>query len=112
METAEKKSFFHLMMLSVRFGRDSSVGTTTRYGLDGPGIESSWWGFSPSVQTCPETHPASCTSGTGSLPGLKRPGRGVDHPRHLASRLKKLYSFTSTTPMGPLDSLQGELCPL
>jgi hypothetical protein len=23
-------------------GRDSSVGTATRYGLDGPGIESRW----------------------------------------------------------------------
>jgi len=27
--------------------------------------------------------------GTGSFPGVKRPGRGVDHPPHLASRLKK-----------------------
>jgi hypothetical protein len=24
-------------------GRDSSVGIATRYGLDGPGIESRWW---------------------------------------------------------------------
>jgi len=27
--------------------------------------------------------------GTGSFPGVKRPGRGVDHPPHLALRLKK-----------------------
>jgi len=26
--------------------------------------------------------------GTGSFPGLKRPERGVDHPPHLAPRLK------------------------
>jgi hypothetical protein len=26
-------------------GRDSSVGTATCYGLDGPGIESQWWIF-------------------------------------------------------------------
>ena len=25
-------------------GRYSSVGIATRYGLDGPGIESRWWG--------------------------------------------------------------------
>ena len=25
-------------------GRDSSVGTAARYGLDGPGIEFRWWG--------------------------------------------------------------------
>jgi len=27
--------------------------------------------------------------GTGSFPGVKRLGCGVDHPPHLASRLKK-----------------------
>jgi hypothetical protein len=31
-------------------------------------------------QTGPEAHPASCTKGTGSLPGVKRPGCGADHP--------------------------------
>ena len=53
----------------------------TRYGLDGPGIES-WWGarFSAPVQTDPGAHPPSCTMGTGSLPGVKRPRCGPDHP--------------------------------
>jgi hypothetical protein len=37
----------------------------------------------------PEAHPASCTMGTGSIPGVKRPVRGVDHPPHLVPRLKK-----------------------
>jgi hypothetical protein len=32
--------------------------------------------FSPLVQTGPGVHPASCTLGTGSFPGVKR-GRGV-----------------------------------
>ena len=27
-----------------------------------------------------ETNPASCTMGTGSFPGVKRQGHGVDHP--------------------------------
>jgi hypothetical protein len=35
--------------------------------------------FSAHVQTGPGLHPASCTMGTGSFPGVKRPGRGVDH---------------------------------
>jgi hypothetical protein len=35
--------------------------------------------FSASFQTGIEAHPASCTMGTGSFPGVKRPGRGVDH---------------------------------
>ena len=45
----------------VMSGRDSSVGIATRYGLDGPGIESA------PVQIDPWTHSASCTMGTRSL---------------------------------------------
>ena len=36
--------------------------------------------FSTLVQTGPGAYPASCTMGTGSFPGVKRPGRGADHP--------------------------------
>ena len=53
-----------------------SVGIATDYGLDGPGIETRWGGFSAHVQTGPGAHPASCTIGTGSFPGVKY-GRGV-----------------------------------
>jgi len=42
--------------------------------------------FSAPVQTCPEAHPASYRMGTGSFPGVKRSGRGVDHPPHPAPR--------------------------
>ena len=71
-------------------GRDSSVGIATRYGLEGPGIESRLGArFSAPVQTGPGAHPASYAVGIASLPGVKRPGRGVDHPPHLAPRLKK-----------------------
>ena len=36
--------------------------------------------FSAPVKTGPGVHSASCTRGTGSFPGVKRPGRGADHP--------------------------------
>jgi len=36
--------------------------------------------FSLPLQTCPGAHPASCTMGTGLFTGVKRLGRGVDHP--------------------------------
>jgi hypothetical protein len=53
-------------------GPGSVVGIATDYGLDDPGIESRWGArFSPPVQTCPGAHPASCTMGTGSFPGVK-----------------------------------------
>jgi hypothetical protein len=60
---------------------DSSVGIDTRYGLDGPGIESRWGArFSAPVQTAPGAYPTFYTTGTGSFPVVKRPGRGFDHP--------------------------------
>jgi hypothetical protein len=73
-----------------KYGRDSSVGIATGYGLDGPGIESRWGArFFAHVQTDPGAHPASCTWGTGSFPRVKRPGRGADHPPHTSAEVKK-----------------------
>jgi hypothetical protein len=55
-------------MIHLAVGRDSVVGIATRYGMDGPGIESPVAArFSAAVQTGPGAHPASCTMGTGSL---------------------------------------------
>ena len=71
------------------------------YVLDGPGIKSRSGRDLPLlVQTGSKAHPASYTMGTGSFKGIERPGRGVDHPPHLAPRLKKEWSYTSTTPLG------------
>ena len=61
--------------------RDSLVGTATGYLLDGPGIQSPVGAtFSAAVHTGPGAHPGSYTMDTGSLAGLKQPGRGVNHP--------------------------------
>ena len=63
-------------------GPGSVVGIATGYGLDGPGIESRWGArFSAPVQTGPGAHPASCTMGTVSFPGVKN-GRGVTLTPH------------------------------
>jgi len=60
----------------------SVVGTATGYGLDGPGIESlRGASFSAPVQTGPGAHTTSCTTGTGSFPGVKS-GRGVTLTPH------------------------------
>jgi hypothetical protein len=45
--------------------------------------------ISAPVQTCPGSNPASYTIGAGSFLGIKRSGRGVDQPPHIAQRLKK-----------------------
>ena len=61
--------------------------------------------LSAPVQIGSEAHPASYTMGTGAFPEVKRPGRGADYASHLASRLSKEYSYTST----PLLGLRGLL---
>jgi hypothetical protein len=77
-------------VLEVYLYKDSPVGMATRYGLHGLGIKSLWEArFSAPVQTDPGAHPVSYTMSTVSFAGIKRPERGVDHPPHLGSRLKK-----------------------
>ena len=84
-------------------GPGSSVGIATDYWLDVSGIESRWWRDFLPVQTGPGTHPASCTMGTGSFPGV--PGRAAEHspflvPQSWKSRAISLPTFCATT--GPV----------
>jgi hypothetical protein len=70
-------------------GRDSSVGTASRYWLDGPGLESRCEArFHSPVQTGPGAHPAFYTMGTGSFPGVKQLGRGVGYPSPSSAAVK------------------------
>jgi len=54
--------------------------------------------FSALVQTDPGAHPASYTMGIGSLPELKRPERGIDHPLHIGEGKKAIPLQTRTGP--------------
>ena len=62
--------------MNVLCGLGSSVGVATELRAGRSGIESRWGRDFPPVQTGLGAHPASCTMGNGSLPGVKR-GRGV-----------------------------------
>ena len=79
-------------------GRDGVIGVAASYGLDGPGIESRWRrdfpnpprpsvGLTqPPLQWVPDV-----------FPGLKRPGRGVDHPPPSSAEVKErveLYPYS------------------
>jgi hypothetical protein len=57
------------------------------------------------VRIGPWAHPASCTTGTGSFPGLKRPGCGADHPPLLVPRSRKVR----TIPLPLSGLLRGTL---
>jgi hypothetical protein len=75
-----------------------------------PWIQSRWGArYSLPVQTGRGAHPASYTVGTGSFPGVKRPGRGVDHPPQSSTEVRESRAITSAPPIGLRGLLQGEL---
>jgi len=57
--------------------------------------------ISAPVQTGPGAHPASCTLDTGSFPGVKRPGRGVDHPPPSSAEDEGRVELYICSPSGP-----------
>ena len=71
-------------------GRDSSVGSATRYGLDGPGIETRC-GREFSHMSVPALGPnqTPVCAVSGPFTGGKVLKRGVNHPPYLEPRLKK-----------------------
>ena len=61
--------------------------------------------FSLPLQTYPAVHPASCTMGTGLFTGVKRLGRGVDHPPLSNIEVKErveLYFYSSSEASWPV----------
>jgi len=89
-------------------GRDSSDVIATRYGLEGPGMESrQGTRFSASVQTGLEFHPTSYTVGTGSFPGVKRPGCGADLPPISSAEVKERVELYLYFPFGPSWPVPG-----
>jgi hypothetical protein len=87
-------------------GQERSVGIATRYGLDGPGIDSRWGrDFSTPTKTGPGAHSAFCTTGTGVSRGVKRPGRGVDRLPTSITEVKgtvKLYLYFPSESSWPV----------
>ena len=96
----DARSTTHQIYWILIAGRDSSVGIANRYGLICQGIESRCRrDFPQPVQTRPGVHPASYTMGTASLPGLKRPGRGVHHLPSFNSEVKERVEIYLYSPL-------------
>jgi len=52
-----------------------------------------------------QTYPASYKIDTGSFPGVKRPGRGADHPPIYSAEVKgriELYLYSPSGPSWPV----------
>jgi len=86
----------------------SSVGTATRYGLDGPGIESRLQRDFPHTSrpalgsTQPPVRWVLGLSGGG---GVNRRGRVVDHPLPSSAEVKErvqLYFYSTSGPSWPV----------
>ena len=89
-------------------GRDGSVGVATRYGMDGPGIESWLWArFSATVQNGPGAHSAPIQWVPGLSWGVKRPGRGVEDPPPSRDEVKKRIELYLYSPSGPTWPVLG-----
>ena len=85
---AEVKERVELYLFCV--GRGSSVRIETCYGLDGPGIETRWAGI---FYICPHRPWGPLrllyNGYRVSFPGVKRPGRGVNHPHPSSAEVKE-----------------------
>ena len=68
--------------------------------------------FTPLVQTGSGAHPACYTMGTGSFPGVNRPGRGVDHPRPCSIEVKEIVELYLYSLSGPSWAVIGWTLPL
>jgi hypothetical protein len=87
-------------------GPDIVVGTATRYELHGPGIESRWgWDFQHPFRPALGPTQPPVQLGTGSFPGVKRSGRGVDHQPPSSAEVKErveLYLCSQFVPSWPV----------
>jgi hypothetical protein len=84
-------------------GRNNVVGIATRYWLAGrsgdriPVVAK----LSTPVRTGPGAHTDSCKVDTGLFPGVKRSGRGVDHPPPCSPEDTKTVEVYLLFPSGP-----------
>jgi hypothetical protein len=85
-------NYFIIIALNISrgLGSDSSVGIATRYGRTVRGSNS---GGGEIFSTRPDRpwgpHSLLYTGYRVSFPGVKRPGRGVDHPPSSSARVKE-----------------------
>jgi hypothetical protein len=94
-------------------GRDSAVGIATRYGLDGPQIESRWGRNFPTRPDRPWGPTSLIYVGYRvSFPGIKRPGRGVDHPFPSSADVKESVELYLCSPSRPSRPVSGWAVPL
>ena len=64
------------------------------------------------LETGPGAHPDSCTMRTGSLPGVKWPGRCVNHPLPSSAEVTERaepYLYSPSVPLPSMNSVGSSL---
>ena len=89
-------------VLYILVRRNTSVSIATRHGLDGQGIESRCGARLPAhVHTAPEAPRSLLCNAYQIFPGVKEPGRGVDHPLTSSAEVEErieLYIYSPCVP--------------
>ena len=92
--------------------QDSTVGIATRYGLDGPGIESRWgWDCPHQSRKALGPTQSLVRRVPGPFPGDKAVGCGVDHPPTSSAEVKVRVELYLYSPSGPSWSVLGWTLP-
>jgi hypothetical protein len=68
--------------------------------------------FSAPIQNGSGAHPVSYIMDTGSFPGVKRPGRDVDHPPQSNAEVKEELELYLYSPSGPSWPVVRRTAPL
>jgi hypothetical protein len=94
-----------------RVGRDSSVGIATRYGLDGPGIESRWGGgeIFLTLPDRPWGPPSLLYNRYRLFPGGKAAGAWRSPTTPSSAEVKESVELYLYSPLGLRGLLLGEL---
>jgi hypothetical protein len=83
-------------------GKNSTVRIATRCGLGRSGYRIPVGErFSAPVRAGPGAYPASYAMATGSFPGVKLPGRGVDHQLPYSAEVEGRVDLYILSPSGP-----------
>jgi len=61
--------------------------------------------FSEPIQTGSGAHLITYAMGTGSFPGVKQPGLGLDHPPISSVEIQEIVCLYVYSPSGPLGAV-------
>ena len=103
---------YHLVLISYNANQCvhvTAMQTYLCYSITDRTVRGSNSGGVEIFRTRPGAHSASYTTGTGSFPGVKRPGRGVNHPPPYNAEVEERVELYFYSPSGPIWPVLGRM---